>query len=309
MLLTACSSGTNSSAPIEQFESIAVPTTTYAGKFAVYTKVGGSSTSTLTEIDTGSDFFLIESSYVGSDIQMTNESITYTYDHGTNPRSGYLGYTSIVFVDESGLPIISTSNKVPVIVVADGVVGNQGNHAIMGLRMNSNVSVKLFLPYPYNQMFMVDAIHSQLVFGNFMTSNLKTFGQVQLAESACSNLGVNSSITNVTCWNDMAIPVAYDISGNPSGITIYNSLFDSGASSSFQSSPLPSWLVLSGSTIENKMTAKLGTSNGQYPIPLTSSISAFDTNFNGNIVNAGNQLFNFYKVLFDQKDGTIGLHD
>ena len=143
--IVACNSGgggSNETVPV--FASVTVPTTTYASKFALYASVAGGP-ATLAEIDTGSDFLMIESSYVGRNIIMTNESITYIYDHGTNPRTGYLGYTTVNLLNgESGGTIISTNNQVPVIVVADGVVNSnpKENHAILGLRMDSNVSAK-----------------------------------------------------------------------------------------------------------------------------------------------------------------------
>ena len=309
--ISACSSGSSSSGGSTQvFASVKVPTTTYASKFALYTSVAGGPV-TLTEIDTGSDFLLIESSYVGSNIVMTNESITYTYDHGTNPRSGYLGYTTVSFLNgESGGSIISTNNQVPVIVVADGVVNPnpKQNHAILGLRMDSNVSAKLFLPYPYNQAFIFDAPKSEITFGYFTESQLADFGNVQLSESSCNSYGVSSS-ASPSCWNDMAVPVDYIISGAPNPVIQYNSLFDSGASSSFQFSPLPSWLdVNKDGNIVNTIKADIVTSLGVMPIYLTDPVAAYDSNYNGGIVNVGNNIFNYYQVLFDQQSGNIGLN-
>lgn len=58
--ITACSSGNNSNA---SYVSLSVPATTYqdaaSTKFAVYTSAGGGK-QTLTEIDTGSDLYVIE---------------------------------------------------------------------------------------------------------------------------------------------------------------------------------------------------------------------------------------------------------
>lgn len=306
--ISACNNGSGSNNAVS-YASVTIPTTTYASKFAIYSSVGGGP-ATLTEIDTGSDFLLIESSYVGSNILMTNESITYTYDHGTNPRSGFLGYTNLSLLNgESGASIITTSNQVPVIVVADGVVNPnpRQNHAILGLRMDSNVSAKLFLPYPYNQSFILDTPSSSIKFGNFSESELASFGTVQLTESSCNSYGVTSAATN-PCWNDMAIPVNYTISGDPSGSSIYNSLFDSGASSSFQFSPLQSWLnVTPNDVLLNQVNANLSTSLGIYQIYLTDPISAYDSDYNGGIVNVGNNIFNYYQVLFSQQNGKVGL--
>lgn len=310
VIVASCNSGTSgSSSPV--YASVTVPTTTYASKFALYTSVAGG-TPVLTEIDTGSDFLMVESSYVGPNIVMTNESITYVYQHGTNPRSGYIGYTSVSLLNgESGTPIVSTSNLVPVIVVADGVVNSESdeNHAIMGVRMNSNVSPKLFLPYPYNQSFVLNVPQSQLIFGNFTESQLAAFGTVNLQESACASYPqVSNPATGVTCWNDMAIPVNYEISGAPESSIQYNSLFDSGADSSFQFSPLPDWMTVDGNgVLQNSVSASLMTASGRLNIPLTPVIHAYDSNYNGGIVNVGNNIFNSYLVLFNQQNGTIGL--
>ena len=311
LVIASCNSGSSSStpAPAPVYGSVAVPTTTYSSKFALYTSVAGG-TPVLTEIDTGSDFLMVESSYVGSNIVMTNESITYTYDHGTNPRTGVIGYTTVSLLNgQTGGSVISTNDQVPVIVVADGVVNSNPklNHAIMGLRMNSNVSAKLYLPYPYNQSFIFNAPQSQLIFGNFSESQLSSFGTINLSESSCSNSGVTATATN-PCWNDMAIPVNYTISGAPSTPMQYNSLFDSGAASSFQFSPLPSWMnVNSNNVLQNTVSASLVTTAGSLNIPLTSVVSAYDSSYNGGIVNVGNNIFNSYQVLFNQQNGTIGL--
>lgn len=318
LILAACN-GTNNSqnptpsptpTPTELFESISIPTVGYAGsKFAVYTSVAGG-TPALTEIDTGSDFLLIESSYVGPNIRMTTQTITYVYDHGTNPRTGTLGYAAIGMLANSSstTPLIKTSDEVPVIVVPDGTVGNQGNKAIMGLRMNGNVSPKLFLPYPYNQMFIADFKNSKLIFGNFENSTTEEYGNITLPPITCESSNV--ATTAVTpCWNDMAIPVNYVISGNPDGNPLlYNSLFDSGASSSFQFSPLPNWFNVNvNDQLTNNVVATMSTTLGTKQIYLTPTIDAYASDYNGGIVNVGNNIFNYYKILFNQAAGTIGL--
>ncbi len=313
ILLVACSSGgSTGNSPV--YATVAIPTTTYpdgdASKFAVYTSAGNG-TKTLTEIDTGSDLYLIESSYAGNNIRYTGESMTLLYDHGQVKRSGLVGYTSINFLSESGTTIISTTtNQVPVLVVADGVISNNPshNHAIMGMRMDGNVSARLFLPYPYNQMFMMDMPQSKLVFGNFSPIQMESFGFIQAPESACNTYSVQSTSTN-NCWNDMHLPIKYIATHNGAQTeSTIDTLFDSGASTSFQLHPLPDWLIVSAeSNVKNPVSAIATTSQEPMELPLTIPAAGYDTSYNGYVVNAGNNLFNYYQVMYNQTNGQVGL--
>ncbi len=310
-LLGACTNGSTSN---NSYATITIPTTTYrdsdsSTKFALYTTAGGGA-STLTEIDTGSDYYVIESSYVGSHIVNTGESITLKYDHGQVQRNGYLAYSSVAFLESTGSTIISSNNQVPIVIVADGVISTlpQHNHAILGLRMDNNVSAKLFLPAPYNQMFIFNARGQQLTFGNFSNSMLQNFALSQLPESACTTAIIKST-ANVNCWDDMALQVDYLAYKDGTVIeSTIDSLFDSGASSSIQLSPLPSWLQVNDQhLVENPVAASLNTSLGIISLPLTMPLKAFENDHNGGIVNVGNNIFNYYQVLFDQTNGIIGL--
>lgn len=307
LLLTSCNSGTSTSSS-QVYNTISVPTVKYASKFAIYTSVAGG-TPTLTEIDTGSDFLVVESSFVGPNIFMTDESITLVYDHGTVQRSGVIGYGSVSLLSSTYTPLLTTDNLLPIVVVNDGVVGNQGNNAIMGLRMNSNLSLKSYLPYPYNQMFVFDEAESQLIFGNLTPQQLESYSTTSIPSISCENMGLTVTATN-PCWNDMAIPVNYVIESDPAGIELYNSLFDSGAGSSIQFDPLPSFLNLGGfesGQVYNTITAVMYTTHGNVAVQLTNVVDAYPTNVNGGIVNVGNNIFNYNKVLFNQYNGTIGL--
>lgn len=320
IIISGCN-GTSSSSPSHNYGQISVPTTTYLdggnkSKFAVYTNAGGGRL-TLTEIDTGSDFYVIESSYVGSNVVRTGQMIHLVFDHGNINRPGELAYTKVNFLTESGANIIATNDQVPIVIVPDGEISNveSQNHAIMGMRMNSNLSVKLFLPYPYNQMFMLDIPDKQLIFGNFSPSELSGFGTTQLVESACDNLSAQTSST-AKCWDDMALQVSYTTNYKNKEIeSTINTLFDSGASSNFQIKPLPEWLDVNktgkdiqGADVKNQIRATLATNLGNLNVPLNQPIGANESQFNGGpMVNAGNNLFNFYTVLFDQVHGKIGL--
>jgi hypothetical protein len=315
IVVTACGSGSiHSSQDNQVYTSISVPATTYAdaksSKFAVYTSAGNGK-NTLTEIDTGSDLYVIESSYVGNNIRYTGESITLVYDHGMIKRSGLVAYASVSFLSESGATLIQTSSdQVPIVVVPDGVISNieSQNHAIMGMRMDGNVSVRLFLPYPYNQMFIMNMPERQLEFGNFTSQQMSGFGMVQAPESACDHYTVSSSSNNL-CWNDMHLPVKYTATKDGTQIeSTFNSLFDSGASSSFQFKPLPDWLVVSDSNkVKNPVAATIMTTQGSMALQLTDPTSAFANESNGGIVNVGNNIFNFYQVLYNQVNGQVGL--
>lgn len=303
------------------YAQISVPTTTYLDngnqtKFATYTSAGGGQL-VLTEIDTGSDFYVVESSYVGPNVIRTGRTIPLVYDHGNTNRPGELAYTNVNYLTESGALIIGTNSQVPIVIVPDGEISTveSQNHAIMGMRMNSNLSAKLFLPYPYNQMFILNIPDQQLIFGNFSSSELSSFGVTQLVESACDN---ESAVTTsqASCWNDMALQVSYTANYKNKKIeSTFNTLFDSGAASNFQVNPLPDWLEANktGANIENaqvrnQVRASLSTNLGDFNVPLNLPIGANESQFNGgNMVNAGNNLFNFYQVLFDQVHGRIGL--
>ncbi len=315
IVVTACGSGSiHSSQDSQVYTSTSVPATTYAdaksSKFAVYTSAGNGK-NTLTEIDTGSDLYVIESSYVGNNIRYTGESITLVYDHGMIKRSGLVAYASVSFLSESGATLIQTSSdQVPIVVVPDGVISNieSQNHAIMGMRMDGNVSVKLFLPYPYNQMFIMNMPERQLEFGNFTTQQMSSFGMVQAPESACDYYTVHSSSKNL-CWDDMHLPVKYTATKDGTQVqATFNSLFDSGASSSFQFKPLPDWLVVSDTNkVKNPVAATIMTTQGPMALQLTEPTSAFANESNGGIVNVGNNIFNFYQVLYNQVNGQVGL--
>gem|GEM_PF-2240421 len=315
VLVAACGSGNVISGNSNSnYASISVPTTTYADtaltKFAIYTSVGNGK-STLTEIDTGSGIYVIESSYAGSNIRYTGESITLAYDHKRTQRSGLIAYTSVNFLSESGASLISTvSNQVPVVVVPDGVISNveSHNHAIMGMWLAGNASPRLFLPYPYNQMFIMNMPKHQLLFGNFSIQQMSDFGMVQAPEAACNNRSIRSISTNL-CWNDMHLPVKYAATKDGTLVQAdFNSLFDSGARSSFQFNALPGWLVVSNDNkIKNPVAATIITTQGPMALQLTEPTLAFANESKGEIVNVGNNIFNFYQVLYNQINGQVGL--
>lgn len=238
---------------------------------------------------------------------MTSESLTLSYGGGINTVSGYIGYGSVSFTTTSGTTL-SSGAQTPILVVSQGTVNlGGGNNAILGMQLNNQTSVRLFLPTPYNQMMLLNKPQSQLIFGQLSFAQLSEFANIQLESETCQNHQVTTSMTN-TCWMTESIPVAYTYSqsGLPDGQVTLGTLFDSGAGNAmFQFESQPTWLQLQGNVIENTITAKVGTSQGVLPLPLTTTM-IYEAN-SDNKVNAGNNLFNTYQVLFDQTDGIIGL--
>lgn len=292
--------------------TLSVATTSFAGgnrKTGIYFSVAGSNTPVFAEVDTGSSLLVVEQSYVGPNIQMTNQQITVAYDQGQNPVTGTLGYGSISIPTTTGQTLIANENT-PILVVPDNSLGPDGNEAILGSEMDNQVSAKLFLPYPYNQMMVLDHRGGILTYGKLTVAQIAAFGVVQLnAESpaSCTNYNV-STIINSTCWADREIPVNNEISGDPNGTETYNTLFDSGAThSSFQLDPLPSWMSVTGGDLNNTVVATLPTSINAYTLPLTSDNEIKAEQDDSNMVNSGNKVFESYIFLFDQADGVIGL--
>ena len=313
-VLYACGNGGNASS---SYKSISVPTTTYKqtdiqSKFAIYSSAGGGE-STLTEIDTGSYFYVIESSHAGSNISYTSESITLYYDHGDTMRSGNIAYTYVTYLDLNGNKIIQTNNQLPIVVVPDGVINTHNdptkNYAILGMRLNSALSARLYLPYPYNQSYIFDAPESQLVFGDFLSAQLESFGMVSLVSIPCNN-GSITTIVNISCWNDAALQVTYTAKYHGQDVeSTFNTLFDSGASTNFQFIPIPDWLESTAGVVGNTtLKSLLPTTLGAYDIQLNEPAALVESNFNGgNMVNAGNELFNHYAVFYNQFTGQLGL--
>lgn len=306
--LVACNSG-NSSSSTTTPATLSVSTFDYnpGSKTGVNVSIGGSAP-IIAEVDTGSNLTVVnESALAGANIQMTTESLTLSYGGGINTVSGYIGYGSVSFTTTAGTTLTSSPHT-PILVVNQGTVNlGGGNNAILGMQLNNKTSVRLFLPYPYNQMMVLNRPQNKLTFGQLSFTQLSNFANIQLESETCQNHQVTTSMTN-TCWVTESIPVEYTYSrtGLPDGHATYGTLFDSGAGNAmFQFESQPSWLNLSGNIIQNTITAKVGTSQGVLPLPLTSTL-IYEANTDDK-VNAGNNLFNTYQVLFDQADGVIGL--
>ena len=308
--VVACSSGSsaggNGTAPTN---IVYVPTFNYqpGNKTAVMASIGGG-TQIVAEIDTGSELTVVNESYVGANIRKTSQIIPVTYGAGTNQVSGYLAYGSVSFITSSGM-VLSTSANAPIVVVTEGSVNQGGgNNAVLGMRMDNQVSSRLFLPYPYNQMMVLNRPESYIAFGSLNTSQLANFATITQKRIPCYNYDVPNTESNI-CWGTRESSVSYTYSdGSKSGTVDYSTIFDSGeAIGNFYLESVPDWMKLTwNDIITNQLSAVVNTSTGALSLPLTEPMEYSQPIRPGNVVNPGNQLFNTYQLLFNQVNGTIG---
>ncbi|AUR51868.1 hypothetical protein [Aquella oligotrophica] len=308
-LVVACSSGTGGSNSVLNQDVVFVPTLNYepGNKTAVQASIGGGP-EIIAEIDTGSELTVINESYVGNNIQKTSQIIPVTYGAGTNQVSGYLAYGTIQFTTTSGT-VLSTSANAPIVVVTEGSVNQGGgNNAVLGMRMDNQVSSRLFLPYPYNQMMVLNRSESYVTFGLLNNTQLGKFATISQKQIPCYNYNVPATESNI-CWGTSESSVTYTYSESSGfGSSNYSTVFDSGeAIGNFYLESVPYWMVLTGNgIITNQLTATINTSSGVLPLPLTQPMKYTQPVRSGNVVNPGNQLFNTYQVLFDQVSGIMG---
>lgn len=265
------------------------------------------------EIDTGSEITVIDESAVGTNITKTAESITVTYGAGTNTVSGYLAYGTVQFTTSSG-STLTTSSTTPILVVESGSVNQGGgNNAVLGMRMDNQVSSRLFLPAPYNQMMVLNRSESFITFGTLTESQLQQFATINQQQITCVNLKVPNTASN-NCWGTMESSVTYSYSlvSGGTGSTNYTTIFDSGEAigNFYLGSGIPDWMTLDGRTITNQLSATINTNTGPLILPLTTPMHYTQPlESSSNTVNPGNQLFNSYQVLFNQTNGTMGFLD
>ena len=317
-VLVACSSGSGSSNSAQSAAVVYVPTFNYqpGNKTAVMASIGGGNP-IVAEVDTGSEMTVVDESAVGNNLLKTTQTIIVTYGAGTNQVSGYLAYGVIQFTTASG-ETLSTSANAPIVVVTQGSVNQGGgNNAVLGMRMNNQVSSRLFLAYPYNQMMVLNRSESFIAFGQLSTTQLESFAQVNQSIVACQNSTIPNTAAN-SCWNTLESSVTYNYSLNGGGFgrADYTTIFDSGeAIGNFYLESVPTWMDLDANNhITNQLSAVIHTNHGALPMPLTTPmmyhppVTAPEPGSPGS-VNPGNQLFDLYQVLFDQADGLIGFRN
>lgn len=310
ILLGGCNSGSTAVSQPSSSQNITIATYNYnpGNKTGVQIEVGGSMPINA-EIDTGSELTVINESVVGTNIIKTNQFESITYGGGQNTVSGYLAYGSVTFTTTSGIQI-NSSPDTPLLVVTQGSVDDGGgNNAILGMRMNTQASVRLYLPEPYNQMMILNRSLNLLTFGALTSNQLTSFADIQQVSTPCANYHIPMTI-NTTCWNLSRDSINYNVTSSGSESTYnYSTILDSGeAISSFYFSSPPSWMSYdSNNIILTPITVTANTTKGLVPLPLTSQSHYVSSP--GNTVNPGNNLFNYYQVLFDQVDGIIGFAD
>lgn len=265
-------------------------------KYGIMTSIGGSAP-ILSEIDTGSPITVVNADAVGPNIIKTNQPLSITYG-GNRTVTGYLAYGSISLTASNGTTI-TTSPNTPLLIATDNNTPDGPNQALLGVELNNQVSMRLYLPYPYNQMMLINFPNNKITFGTFNKAQMQKLGSVQLNPTQCSNIDVNSSLTN-TCWNDRDIQVKYNF--DDLNTSVYSTVFDTGGSnhSNFELPNQPiGW--------NTNPTASLVTSRGVMSIPL--SLPAVYSKSSANKVNSGAYIFQVYQVLYNQIAGTIGLLD
>ncbi len=307
--LISCNSGSNTISSQNQLITIDTYNYNPGNKTAVNISVGGSAP-IKAEIDTGSDMTVVNESFIGPNIIKTTESLSITYGGGQNTVSGYLAYGSVTFTTSNGTTISSESTT-PILVVTSGSVDEGGgNNAILGLRMNNQVSVKLYLPSPYNQMMILNRPLNRIIFGELSISQINKFANIQGITTTCINYKIVPTQNN-QCWILAESAVNYTVTefGGSESNYNYETLFDSGEGfANFYLSPVPIWMSYdSNNVILTPISVTANTSQGPIPIPLTTQ--SYYHNSSGNTVNPGNNLFNYYQILFDQVDGVIGFQN
>lgn len=306
ILLFGCNGGNNSTLN----NVVTINTYNYdpGNKTAVNISIGGSSP-IMAEIDTGSDMTVVNEAAVGPNINKTNQIISITYGGGENTVSGYLAYGSVTFTTATGESISSSPNT-PILVVTQGSVNEGGgNSAILGMRMNNQVSVRLYLQAPYNNMMILNRPMNHLVFGQLNASQLNNFANIQQVTTNCVNYAVPNTLSN-TCWDIAPNSFSYTYTeSGAQGSANYPTVLDSGeGNASFYFSPAPSWMSYSSDNIiTTPIIVTANTNHGPINLPLTSTV--YYRNIPTSTVNPGNNLFNSYQVLFDQMDGVIGFQD
>lgn len=235
------------------------------------------------------------------------------YDYGQRPVYGFMVNVAVSFPTING-KTIQTSPNTPVFISNN--VNNQNgststNSIIFGAGLNTQVSTKNYMPYPYNVMMMIDRRNSQITFGNFSSQVLSQYGFVQLniiPTSGCINHGFTNlqpTDSNMTCWDTQSVPVVFS-QPNGGGGTL-PSLLDSGANSAtLEYAVPPSWLTYNSSTGATTINrAYLPTTKGNITIQFASP--AVLVSSQASRVNVGNVVFQHNKVLYNQRTGTIGL--
>lgn len=304
--------------------SLTIPTSDFATsngirKTGINCSIGGGPP-VLTEVDTGSDALVVEREFLGNQVELTNVSLTITYNAGRDPRQGVLAFAPYSLLDHSG-QVVLNSTRMPIMVVNAGVVSNNGNNpnrAIFGVGTGTNVSPKLFLAPPYNQMLLLDRPGRQLSFGTFPAND---FAVVPLNASTGTNPFANPSPgpspfgsplptpagSPLGTYNDKGLPVEFTFGDTPP--QQIQSLLDTGASSTIQAPTATTpGIRVNGQDIVSPVNAVVLTAQGPRAVFFNQPIVYdHDTSRTTIFCNLGNEMANHYTVLLDQAHGFLGL--
>lgn len=304
--LTACIGNTASSQVQAQSVNVPLSISESGGqiKYYAYTSAGGGAP-IQTVIDTGSDVYYISRNALGPNVIFTTESVTLYYDFGNRQVPGVLAYAPVSMYAGT-TPVLTTTSYSPIVVVES--VSPPFN-ALMGVGMRGNLSPDLFFPYPYNQAISINLPESVVSFGLF-ESTISSSGAsfVQLESQVCNNYGTPIESGSANCWNTFGLPIQSTFNSGASAYTapIMNGVLDTGSDSGFQLMPLPSYMDIVGGYVTNFAYATLQTSSGNLLMNMTNIIYAANSNYNGgNFVNVGNNVFNYYQIIFNRYDGKV----
>lgn len=162
-----------------------------SAKTDTYVKIAGNSAAALAEIDTGSQITVVTQAMVGPNIQMTSQTITLDYGQGENILVGTLGYGTVSFTT-SDHKTLTTSPNTPIVVVPAIPQGDYD--VILGMDLHTQVAARLYLPYPYNQMFVLNKTGGYLTVGTLTQSEINQFGTYQLQMTPCDNMAVSNTV-------------------------------------------------------------------------------------------------------------------
>jgi hypothetical protein len=307
--ISGCNSGSNNSSTIPpQSQSVSVPLMVYSSgnqtKYYAYTSVGGGAPG-MTVVDTGSDVYFVARNMVGPNVKYTNESVVLYYDFGNRSVTGVLAYAPVTLYSGNN-PVVSSSMSTPIVVTESASAPFIG---LMGVGMRGNLSPQLFFPSPYNQAMAVNLPESTLSFGLFNSiTNTGEASYVQLESQVCNNYGTSLESSSANCWNTFAVPVKSSFSNGNGTYTdsTMSGVLDTGSDSGYQLQPFPNYISVNNSYVSNFAYATINTSSGPLQVYMTPTIYAATSSYNGgNFVNVGNNIFNYYQIVFDRYDGKV----
>jgi hypothetical protein len=288
-------------------------------KETIEIKIPGNSLGYATaQIDTGSSTLFMKESYLaGTNYIPTGQIVTADFGEDRS-LSGQLVYVN---VEVNSSPIVITATNVPVVMVADNAFIDNGFDpnldAIVGSEMNNQISLWRYFSYPYSEMLVFDKPQFKLFIGDLSDSEIENdFGYYQLSEdnSSCINndIVILAPYNQLPCWltNKIDITYTFDNGSGQIDTRTYHTIFDTGSEDTeFALSPIPSFLsdnTINGTYQGTVTSANLQTANnGSMSIATTSTVKVSDSSDNN--VLSGFEMFNNKKILFDYKNGLVGI--